>query len=717
MAKKALRTHSYFISTKNRNSLTPLQFECYRAWQHFELHYDVRDEVPDAVADRLEFTRPEPPTDPRTIDGYKLPREKQKFQYYTKKEKQMWEERMLLDETDSRHQEFLDFISEEWRRRRDGYWFFNGGKLEYITGSHYMFLQYWMIPVAKDGRNRVSNADFRDVHRTLFYCLDVAKNDNRCYGLLYYSMRRIGKTIVATSHGFFDTTAHKQQKMTIQSKNEKDGKGVYLKLVESWKEIPSFFKPLDSEDSNPQSQLSFSQKKSKGAVSEREYSNAYLDSFIRHDSSKETALDGRAFSYIIQDEVGKCERPLDCNERWNVSKECLAVGTEIIGFAYVTSTIEDFEKFASKEAEELWDRSDAVNKINETTDRTESGLYRLFMPAYYGFQGKDKEGNSFVDEWGYSDIRMAHNYVQAQYDSLKGKNLLSYRRKYPLSIDDSFALTDSGNNFSKERLFAQKAYNKLLTKGLVRKGNFEWKGGVKNTEVVFYPDKDGRWEVSWMPPDNDRNKYEIRGTTRWATRDNGRMGVDPFDASYTRDEGSKGAAVTIIDHHTIGKGAVVCTYLHRQEYAENFFDDMVKQAVFYSTPVLIENNKTGLVEHFRREGWNGFALKDPLEKDARKRALPKRGIPTTNQDKIQEMLNSAQAFIYDFIGKNDVTGEHGWCPHDSLLDDCIRFEPDNRTKYDLTMALLMATTAYRNKEKKLKVKRQAKISDWFPVHK
>ncbi len=712
---KIYREHSYFKKTQNRNSLTANQFDCYRSWQKFKRHYDVREEVPDAVADRLDFTRPEPPKDPRTIDGYTIPKEKQKFQYYTKKEKQLWEERM--SDSHRLHNKFIEFITEEWRRRRDGYWFFNGGKLEYITGSHYMFLQYWLIPVAKDGRNLVTNADFRDVHRTVFYALETAKNDSRCFGLLYYSMRRIGKTIMATSHGYFDTTAHRTQKMTIQSKNEKDGKGVYLKLIESWKHLPAFFKPLDDEDSNPQTQLSFSQKKSKGSVSEREYSNAYLDGYIRHDSSKEAALDGRAFSYIIQDEVGKVDKGLDVHERWNISRECLAVGTEIIGFAYVTSTIEDFEKFAAKEAEDLWDASDPVNKLISITDRTESGLYRLFLPAYYGYQGKTKDGKVFVDEWGYSDISLSYEYILSQYKSLKGKALLSFRRKYPMSINDSFALTDSGNNFSKERLFAQKSYNDQLRTKVVRRGNFEWKNGIQDTEVVFYPDNDGRWEVSWLPPKNDQNKYETRGRQRFPTRDYGRMGVDPFDQSHTVESGSDGAALTIVDHNTLQDGAVVCIYRHRQDKSSYFFDDMIKQAVFYSTPVLIENNKYGVLEEFDKRGWNGFAMKDPLEKDPKKRALPKRGISTTGEDKIQKMLDHAQAFIYDYIGINESTGEYGWCPHNQLLEECVRFEPTKRTKYDLVMALLMATTAFRTRHERVKVKRVTNISDWFPVHK
>ena len=195
------------------------------------------------------------------------------------------------------------------------------------------------------------------------------------------------------------------------------------------------------------------------------------------------------------------------------------------------------------------------------------------------------------------------------------------------------------------------------------------------------------------------------------------MGIDPFDASHTNEKGSDAAAITIVNHHEVGDGAVVCVYRHRPEYAENFFEDMILQAVFYSTPVLTENNKSGVIEHFRRRGYDGFQLKDPLENVPKKRLSPKKGISTTGSDNIQTMIDNTQAFIYDHIGLNDQTGEYGWCPHDELLRDWLRFEPNRRTKYDLTMASLMATTAFRNRKEEVKVRRFENISDWISVFK
>ena len=63
--------------------------------------------------------------------------------------------------------------------------------------------------------------------------------------------------------------------------------------------------------------------------------------------------------------------------------------------------------------------------------------------------------------------------------------------------------------------------------------------------------------------------------------------------------------------------------------------------------------------------------------------------------------------MYDYIGVNLETGEMGRCYFNKLLDDWSRFEPDNRTKYDATvassLALLGAQKHVAAKVKKVKL--------------
>ena len=73
---------------------------------------------------------------------------------------QMWERRPMPEEL-SRirsmdewsemprefRQKFSAYIEEEFRRRREGFWFYNNGEPTYITGRHYMMLQWTKMDI------------------------------------------------------------------------------------------------------------------------------------------------------------------------------------------------------------------------------------------------------------------------------------------------------------------------------------------------------------------------------------------------------------------------------------------------------------------------------------------------------------------------------------------------------------------------------------------
>ena len=43
--------------------------------------------------------------------------------------------------------QWFDYIDEEFKRREEGFWFMNNNKPTYITGTHYMYLQWSKIDV------------------------------------------------------------------------------------------------------------------------------------------------------------------------------------------------------------------------------------------------------------------------------------------------------------------------------------------------------------------------------------------------------------------------------------------------------------------------------------------------------------------------------------------------------------------------------------------
>ena len=40
----------------------------------------------------------------------------------------------------------------------------------------------------------------------------------------------------------------------------------------------------------------------------------------------------------------------------------------------------------------------------------------------------------------------------------------------------------------------------LKTQSNITKGSFQWENGHQDTKVIFVPNKDGRFLVTWVPP-------------------------------------------------------------------------------------------------------------------------------------------------------------------------------------------------------------------------
>ena len=88
-------------------------------------------------------------------------------------------------------EKYHSYINEEFERRDDGFWFKNNGISTYITGTHYMYLQWTKIDVGE--------AEFRESNRLFFIFWEACKADDRSYGLCYLKNRRSGFSFMAAS--------------------------------------------------------------------------------------------------------------------------------------------------------------------------------------------------------------------------------------------------------------------------------------------------------------------------------------------------------------------------------------------------------------------------------------------------------------------------------------------------------------------------------------
>ena len=140
------------------------------------------------------------------------------------------------DDPEFYDEQLEQFKAQEWDRRLNGFWFMNNGVPTYITGMHYLFMQWWMIDIGYP--------KFRVIDLEYFYFLQYVIEDPNCYGMLEICKRRNGKTYRAGVFVYEYVTRTKRTQAGIQSKTVPDAKKVFSKsVVGPFKKLPKFFRP------------------------------------------------------------------------------------------------------------------------------------------------------------------------------------------------------------------------------------------------------------------------------------------------------------------------------------------------------------------------------------------------------------------------------------------------------------------------------------------
>ena len=608
-------------------------------------------------------------------------------------------------------QKYQDYIKEEFRRRREGLWFYNNGVPTYITGAHYMLLQWTKIDASFYGY-------FLDFQRKLFLHAEACQVDPRAVGQLFVKCRRSGYTNMAVSKLLTEGTLVKDKVLGVMSKTGKDAQdNIFMKkVVGMYRHYPFFFKPIQDGTTNPRMELAFREpakritKKNKSATV-----GEALDTVINWRNTVNNAYDGERLYYLFLDEAGKWEKPSDIREAWRINRTCLIVGRKIVGTALVGSTVNPMDKGGSQ-YKDMWHDSDPSER--NQNGRTRSMLYRIFIPAYEALEGFfDKYGNPIIEDpenpvetidGDFVDIG-ARTYLLNERDALKqdANELNEVIRQFPFSPDEAFRDSVDSSIFNIGKIYEQIQHNDMLYPNPVVVGNFHWKNGEIDSEVVFEPNPEGRWHLSWIPPEEARNKKTKHRNGHWmgANPHVGVGGVDSYDLDSTVDgRGSKGAC------HFYNKfnmnypsNVFVAEYASRPPLAKIFYEDVLMAAVFFGYPVLIENNKYGIARYFETRGYLEYLLDRPKHLSSTKSIGTKtKGVPSNGADMLQAHAQSIEAYIHNHVGENHETGKVGRMHFNRTLEDWIGFRIDKRTKYDLTISSGLCLLAAQTPQKETK---------------
>ena len=621
---------------------------------------------------------------------------------------------------------WVDYIENEFDCRENGVWFMNNGSPTYITGSHYMYLQWASIDIGYP--------DFREANRIYWIFWEACRADSRSFGMIYLKIRRSGFSFMASSECVNMGTLARDARIGILSKTGADAKKMFTdKVVPINSRLPFFFKPIMDGMDKPKTELSYRIPASKITKknmydSESEMIDG-LDTSIDWRNTDDNSYDGEKLLLLAHDESAKWLKPNNIKDNWRVTKTCLRLGSKIIGKCMMGSTSNALSK-GGQNYKDMFEDSDISTR--NANGQTKSGLYALFIPMEWNMEG-------FIDRYGMPVFEKpetpvlgvdgimikngAVDYWQNEVDSLKNDAdaLNEFYRQFPRTHSHAFRDESKQSLFNLTKIYQQIDYNdSLIKEHFITRGSFHWRDGDKDTKVIFTPDSRGRFKVSWTPAKHLQNNVQIVGGMKHPGNEHiGSFGCDSYDISaVVGGRGSNGSlhGLTKFNMDDAPSNEFFLEYIARPQTAEIFFEEVLMACVFYGMPILIENNKPRLLYHFKNRGYRHYCLNRP-DKQYNKLTKTERelgGIPNTSEDVKQSHASAIESYIEKYVGI-DFAGDYrgsqdmGTMPFTRTLEDWAKFDINDRTKFDASISSGLAIMA-NQKHLYMPEKKDSKIS-------
>lgn len=661
------------------------------------------------------------------VSGIKIGLPKAPAEVYSrtpKKEEQYWEpfpypealsKIKSIFQWNERPREFkemwVDYIEQEFDRRSKGFWFMNNGVQTYVPGSYYMYLQWTKIDVG--------HPDYREANRIFFIFFEACVADPRCFGMCYLKIRRSGFSFMSSSIGVNTASLAKNARVGVLSKTGVDAKKMFTdKIVPISSNYPFFFKPIQDGMDKPKTELAYRLPASK--ITKRNMHDVMssadgdgLNTTIDWRNTADNSYDGEKLLLLIHDESGKWEKPENILNNWRVTKTTLRVGSRIIGKCIMGSTVNALSKGGGN-FKQLYEDSDARRR--NANGQTKSGMYKLFVPMEWNFEG-------YIDRYGFPIMETSEPVVgidgnmvysgaithwNNEVDSLKRDQdaLNEFYRQFPRTESHAFRDESRQSLFNLNKIYQQIDYNDgMLTSHYLTRGSFQWANGVRDSKVIWVPSNTGRFLVSWIPPAGLQNRViERNGKKHPGNEHLGAFGCDPYDISgVVGGGGSNGSLHGLTKFHMEPEAPTnefFLEYIARPQTAEIFFEDVLMACVFYGMPLLAENNKARLLYHFKNRGYRAFSMNRP-DKHASKLSQTEieiGGIPNNSEDVKQAHASAIESYIEKYVGF-DLDGqfrdpqECGTMPFAKTLQDWALFDINNRTKHDASISSGLAIMA------------------------
>lgn len=602
---------------------------------------------------------------------------------------------------------FREEILLEFKKRKEGLWFMNKGVPEYITGPHWNHMTN-----VKTGADDGGYYYFEKAQQELFIVMEAVWYDKRSMGLVFGKIRRYGATDCIMSFLLTKAIGIKDKNFGMTSKKDKDAKKNFRRLVAMFKGLPFYFKPKTIKETPRGNILEFRDPSLSTVRGTVNIEAQELNTEFSYLSTSEDSYDGYELKGYAADEISKWKR-VNGNPKthWDIVKLALKKGFNIVGKAFIFSTVENFTGASPDDDDAeagdgfkwLWDNSDQNNR--NILGRTQTGMYRVFQSVYDHYEG-------CIDRWGYvviddpsipipapgnaPDVTIGvKTIIDIELKDIKDnpKALNSFLRKNPRKISDMFRTTNDSGLFNTIHIQDQIDFEDSLKEKRYTRYKLDWEDNTPMTNVIPVEDPHGRFYFKFLPPREYWNNVNIgiNGRLEPGNTWMGRLGVDPYKVSQTTDgRGSKGAisGCTLPNTYEIEGWQIFVEYAERPDTKYIFFEDVIKLMYFLGMPALIENNVPELLDILNDRGMSEFSLRRP-DKPIDKLTVDERmlgGIPS-NSEKIKQLHASGiEWYIDKFVGIDSDGMIQSNCTFDRTLYQWMGFDINKRTKFDLGIA-------------------------------
>lgn len=613
----------------------------------------------------------------------------------------------------SSEQEEIMEVEED--RCLNGVWFYNFGEPIYLTGDAYNFLTYYKM----EGH---IVPEFMKFQAASFYFYLMAERDNGVYGTLELKPRREGCTHRKLSMALNRSIMNESFFVGIQSKTGSDAEKMnFDNLVKSYNKLPVWRKPKSKLD-NPSKELAFEKppKRPSKNKSLSEYDNEefYLNSNISWKSTSSDAYDGKKLHIYILDEFWKWQEA-NAYTALKTHKKCLVDGEDIIGKAYVLSTvgIDEKEETVSEESFntglQMWSESNPRER--NSLGETQSGLLRFFIPAYMSRRGKSRlSGIELLDKYGnVNETETKKVLLSRRENETDPKEKQKIIRQEPMNVQEAISsFSGGGSAFDNFRLGNRLTYLQNFTPTPERpvkywQGNLAWANNERFTEVVRVNLEDpskGRFKMPYLPNtwgDEMANRVKKTSANSYLPYSDSPfgLGVDPFNYDKTvSGDGSKGAFH--VKHKYNNRYCL--HYRFRPSSTDLFFEDVLMAAWYFGAKINPERSGSNIFKWFKDNGCFGFIMPRPdttknsnfTKQDTERGTTPS----PENVELGCNLIENVFAKPDENKNENKVDNlEYFW--DEDTLEQLMGFDKKKREKFDAVMAMIMTEIGCQSMKK------------------